>query len=418
MLTDTACGTAAPQGSPQNQDPLHGPLHGVRILDLSTVVAGPFGAALCADLGAEVTKIELPDGSDALRKLQPVKGDLSLYWKVTNRGKRGITLDVRKAEGRALLLRLAAQADVLVENFRAGKLEEWGLDFETLHAANPRLVVLRLTGFGQTGPYRQRGGFARIFEAMSGLTQLTGEVDGTPLHMNFPLGDTVAGLFAAFAIAAEMVRLRSDPAARGVEIDLCATEALFRMLEPLAVEREQLGLVRGHHGNRATYTAPSNMYRSADGMTFSLVASSQPIFRRLCAALELHDLPDDPRFADNVNRVANAGELDAALAAAFAALPFALLTARLTEAGVPHTKIYTIDDIAADPHFIAREAIIRLPDPELGSVPAPCVVPRVKGRPASVPRSGPALGEHNEAVYGALGLSEAALEQLRRDKVI
>ncbi|MEX3979015.1 CaiB/BaiF CoA transferase family protein [Paraburkholderia sp. EG287A] len=418
MLTDSALATAtgAPQDTPQGQQ--GGPLAGVRILDLSTVVAGPFGATLCADLGADVTKIELPDGSDALRKLQPVKDDISLYWKVTNRGKRGITLDVRKAEGRALLLRLAAQADVLVENFRAGKLEEWGLDFETLHAANPRLVVLRLTGFGQTGPYRQRGGFARIFEAMSGLTQLTGETNGAPLHMNFPMGDTVAGLFAAFSIAAEMVRMRSDPAARGVEIDLSATEALFRMLEPLAVEREQLGLVRGHHGNRATYTAPSNMYRSADGVMFSLVASSQPIFRRLCAALELHDVPDDARFVDNVSRVTHAAELDARLERAFAALPFARLGARLTEAGVPHTKIYTIDDIAADPHFIARETIIRLPDADLGSVPAPCVVPRVKGRPAGVPRSGPALGEHNEAVYGALGLSAEALAQLRRDKVI
>ena len=337
---------------------------------------------------------------------------------MTNRGKRGITLDVRKAAGRALFLRLVQDTDVLVENFRAGKLEEWGLDVETLHAVNPRLVVLRLTGFGQTGPYRQRGGFARIFEAMSGLTQLTGEANGTPLHMNFPLGDTVAGLFAAFAIAAEMVRMRSDPEASGVEIDLSATEALFRMLEPLAVEREQLGLVRGHHGNRATYTAPSNMYRSADGVAFSLVASTQPIFRRLCAALELSDVPDDPRFVDNVNRVVHASALDALLQGAFAALPFARLSARLTEAGVPHTKIYTIDDIAADPHFIAREAIIRLPDPDLGTVPAPCIVPRVKGRAVPAPRSGPALGEHNEAVYGALGLDAQALAQLRREQVI
>ncbi|WP_028219140.1 CaiB/BaiF CoA transferase family protein [Paraburkholderia oxyphila] len=398
--------------------PPRGPLAGVRILDLSTVVAGPFGATLCADLGAEVTKIELPDGSDALRKLQPVKDDMALYWKVTNRGKRGITLDVRKAAGRTLFLRLVQDTDVLVENFRAGKLEEWGLDVETLHAANPRLVVLRLTGFGQTGPYRQRGGFARIFEAMSGLTQLTGEADGTPLHMNFPLGDTVAGLFAAFAIAAELVRMRSDPEASGVEIDLSATEALFRMLEPLAVEREQLGLVRGHHGNRATYTAPSNMYRSADGVAFSLVASTQPIFRRLCAALELGGVPDDPRFADNVSRVAHAAALDALLQGAFAALPFELLSARLTEAGVPHTKIYTIDDIAADPHFIAREAIIRLPDPELGTVPAPCIVPRVKGRTVPAPRSGPALGEHNEEVYGALGLDAQTLAQLRSEQVI
>lgn len=395
-----------------------GPLDGVRILDLATVLAGPFGAALCADLGAEVLKIELPDGSDALRQLQPVKDDLALYWKVTNRGKRGITLDVRKPAGRELLLRLVAGADVLVENFRAGKLEEWGLDAATLHAANPRLVLLRLTGFGQTGPYRRNGGFARVFEAMSGLTHLCGEDGGMPLHMNFPLGDTVAGVFAAFALCAEMVRMRSDPGASGVEIDLSATEALLRMLEPLAVEREQLGQVRGHHGNRATYTSPSNMYRSADGIAFSLVASSQPIFRRLCAALELSGVVDDPRFADNVSRVRHGEALDALLARAFAGKSFARLSELLTEAGVPHTKIYTIDDIVEDPHFAAREAIIRLPDPDLGSIPAPCIVPRVVGRQLPVPRSGPAVGEHNAEVYRELGLDEQAIEDLRRDGVI
>ena len=398
--------------------PSQGPLAGVRILDLSAVVAGPFGTALCADLGADVTKIELPDGSDALRKLQPVKGELSLYWKVTNRGKRGITLDVRKPEGRALLLKLAAQADVLVENFRSGKLEEWGLDFDTLHAVNPRLVVLRLTGFGQTGPYRQNGGFARVFEAMSGLTNLCGEAGGMPLHMNFPLGDTVAGTFAAFAIAAEMVRMRSDPEALGVEIDLSATEALFRMLEPLAVEHEQLGVVRGHNGNRATYTAPSNMYMSADGVSFTLVASSQPIFRRLCAMLGMETLPDDPRFLDNVSRVQHGPTLDALLAEAFAKLPFDQLDARLTTAGVPHTRIYTIEDIVADPHFTARDTVIRLPDPDLGTIPAPCIVPRVKGREIPPPRSGPSLGEHNAHVYGELGLDEAALARLKQEKVI
>ncbi|WP_345816752.1 CoA transferase (plasmid) [Paraburkholderia sp. PREW-6R] len=398
--------------------PSQGPLAGVRILDLSAVVAGPFGTTLCADLGARVTKIELPDGSDALRTLQPVKGKHALYWKVTNRGKRGITLDVRKPAGRDLMLRLVARADVLVENFRAGKLEEWGLDMATLHAANPRLVVLRLTGFGQTGPYRQNGGFARIFEAMSGLTNLCGEAGRMPLHMNFPLGDTVAGTFAAFAIAAEMVRMRSDPDAPGVEIDLSATEALFRMLEPLAVEHEQLGQVRGHHGNRATYTAPSNMYASADGVSFSLVASSQPIFRRLCAMLGMEALADDPRFIDNVSRVAHGETLDALLAEAFAQIPFDTLDARLTAAGVPHTKIYTIEDIVADPHFQAREAIIRLPDPDLGSVPAPCIVPRVRGRTMPPPRSGPAVGEHNADVYGELGLDLATLAKLREEGVI
>jgi crotonobetainyl-CoA:carnitine CoA-transferase CaiB-like acyl-CoA transferase len=395
-----------------------GPLADIRILDLSTVLAGPFGATLCADLGADVIKIELPDGSDALRKLEPSKDGMPLYWKVTNRGKRGVTLDVRKPGGRAAFLRMAAASDVIVENFRSGKLEDWGLGMDVLHEVNPRLVVLRLTGFGQTGPYRQKAGFARIFEAMSGLTNLTGEPGGMPLHTNFPLGDTIAGLFGAFSIAAEMVRMRANPDARGVEIDLSATEALFRLLEPLAVEYEQSGTVRGHQGNNASYTAPSNMYVSADGVRFSLVASSQAIFRRLCTAIGKADVAQDPRFLDNPGRVANTDALNEILDRSFGASAFDELSRRLGAAGVPHSKIYTIEDIIRDPQFLARQAIIRLPDPELGSIPAPCIVPRVPGRTLPVPRSGPATGEHNDEVYRSLGFGQDEIAQLKRDGVI
>jgi crotonobetainyl-CoA:carnitine CoA-transferase CaiB-like acyl-CoA transferase len=394
------------------------PLHGVRILDMATVVAAPFGAALCADLGAEVIKLELPDGSDPLRGLAPVKEGLPLYWKVTNRGKQGITLDVRKPEGRDLFLQLIRDVDVLVENFRSGTLERWGLDMATLHASNPRLVVLRLTGFGQTGPYRTRAGFARIFEAMSGLTNLTGEAGGPPMHMNFPIGDLIAGLFAAFAIAAEMVRMRSDPQACGTEIDLSATEALMRVLEPLAVEREQLGLVRSRTGNLASYTAPSNMYASADGVYFSLVASSDATWRRLCQALDLPGLLEDARFTSNPRRVRHGIELDALLADWFGQRSFSEIAAALDATEVPYSKTYTIDDILDDPQVRSRGAIVRMPDPELGSIPAPCIVPRAAGRPTVPSRSGPLLGEHNAAIYARLGLDDAAIEQLRRRGVV
>jgi crotonobetainyl-CoA:carnitine CoA-transferase CaiB-like acyl-CoA transferase len=398
--------------------PVGGPMAGVRILDMATVLAAPFAATLCADLGAEVVKLELPDGSDPLRSLEPLKDGKALYWKVTNRGKKGITLDVRKPRGRELFLQLVASFDVLVENFRAGTLERWGIGPEQLFQANPRLVVLRVTGFGQSGPNAKRPGFARIFEAMSGLTHLTGEADGAPLHMNFPIGDTVAGVFGAFAVAAELLRLRADPDARGAEIDLSATEALMRMLEPLAVEREQLGLVRRRSGNLASYTAPSNMYRTADGQHFTLVASSDAIFRRLCAALQLGHLDTDPRFSRNPARVRHRAELDAILARCFAERPYAQVARLLDAAEVPFSKAYTVDDILADAHFQARGAVIRLPDDELGSVPAPCTVPRVVGRAGAVPRSGPAVGQHNAEVYGALGLDQAALGLLRQDGVI
>ncbi|MEO7009040.1 MAG: CoA transferase [Caldimonas sp.] len=395
-----------------------GALAGVRILDMATVLAAPFGATLCADHGAEVLKLELPDGSDALRALQPVKDGHGLWWKVANRGKRGISLDVRKPEGRALFLRLLAGYDVLVENFRVGTLDRWGLDAATLFAVNPRLIVLRLTGFGQTGPYRSRPGFARIFEAMSGFTNLTGEAGGTPLHSNFPVGDAVAGVFVAFSIAAEVARLRGDPQAMGVEVDLSATEALFRLLDPLAVEHEQLGIVRGPEGNRASYTAPSNMYCSADGTAFSLVASSNPIFARLCVAIGRPEWSSDSRFATNPARVLNLAELDAGLAAWFSTRDYAAIAAVLEAAGVPYAKVSTIADVAADPQMVAREAIVRLPDPDYGSLPAPCIVPRVAGREQPVPRTGPAVGEHNAEVYGALGLDAAELARLRAAQVI
>jgi crotonobetainyl-CoA:carnitine CoA-transferase CaiB-like acyl-CoA transferase len=208
-----------------------GVLNGVRILDMATFLAAPFAATLCADLGAEVVKIELPSGPDPLRSLAPVKGKHSIHWKISNRGKDGITLDVRKPEGRALLLRLLPSFDVLVENFRTGTLDSWGLDLATLHAANPRLIVLRVTGFGQTGPDARRPGFARIFEAMSGFAHLIGEPTGSPQHMNYALGDMIAGLFGAFSITAALAEHARRPEAPGREIDLSATEAMFRLLE-------------------------------------------------------------------------------------------------------------------------------------------------------------------------------------------
>ncbi len=395
-----------------------GALSGVRILDMATVLAAPFGATLCADHGADVVKLELPDGSDTLRFLQPVKDGSALWWKVANRGKRGISLDVRQARGRELFLQMLPSFDVLVENFRTGTMDRWGLDAATLFAANPRLVILRLTGFGQTGPDRLRPGFARIFEARSGFTSLTGEKGGSPLHSNFPVGDAVAGLFAAFSIAAEIARLRGDPQAKGVEVDLSATEALFRLLDPLPVEHEQLGLVRQPEGNCASYTAPSNMYASQEQVYFTVVASSNAIFARLVAAMGRPEWASDPRFDTNPHRVQNLQALDTALSQWFAAQTYAHIERTLEEAGVPFSKVYTIEDIQADPQFIAREAIVRLPDPQYGSLPAPCIVPRVLGRHMPIPRTGPDVGEHNAQVFAEFGVDATELAALKAQGVI
>lgn len=395
-----------------------GPLRGLRILDMATVVAAPFAASLCSDLGADVVKLELPDGSDPLRSLAPVEPGHALYWKVLNRGKRGISLDVRHAEGRAIFLQLVQQFDVLVENFRPGTLDRWGLDLRALHASNPRLTVLRLTGFGQTGPYASRPGFARIFEAMSGLAHLTGEADGGPLHMNFPLGDSIAGLFAAFGIAAEAAYRRSHPEAAGREIDLSATDALLRVLEPLAVERERCGQARQRTGARATYTAPSNIYRTHDGAWITLVGTSDVIFRRICAAMGSSELASDPRYATNPKRVENLESLDALIAAWCLSHTLEELSAKLNASDIPFSKVYSIDDVLQDPHFHSRQSFIRLPDPDLGSVPAPSMVPRFTGYHPMPPRTGPSVGEHNQEVFQSLGLGEQDMEQLRQSRVI
>ncbi len=404
--------------SQQEKSNAQGPLSGIRILDMATVIAGPFASTLCADLGADVVKLELPTSNDPLRNFAPMKDEHSLYWKVTNRGKSGITLDVRKPKGRELLLKMLPNFDVLVENFRTGTFDQWGLDIKTLHEANPRLIVLRLTGFGQTGPYARRPGFARIFEAMSGFTHLTGMTDGPPQHMNYPLGDVVAGLFGSFSIAAALVESSKTPNMVGREIDLSATEAMMRLLDPLAVEFEQLNYIRQRSGSRATYTAPSNIYRTSDGVWVSIVGSSDPIFKRFCIAMGMDELVSSEKFSNNQARLKNLDEIDQIITKWCLSETFESLAIALDRNEVPFTKVYGIDDVLNDPHFKERKAIIRLPDEDLGSIPAPCIVPRFSGIPNHAPHSGAKTGAHNNSFYTDLGLSEDEISQLKTDKII
>lgn len=241
-----------------------GPLAGLKVLDIATIIAGPMAGSLLADFGAEVVKLELPGLGDGLRGFPPFKDGKPLWWKVTNRGKRHGTLDLRKPEGVRLFLDLVAQSDVLIENFRPGTLDRWGLDIAPLWAANPKLVVLRVSGFGQTGPMATQPGFARIFEAMGGLTHITGDPDRPPVHTGYPLADSVGGLFGAFAICAALLKVARSDRDEGEEIDLALTEAMFRVLESLAIEYDQLGAVRERVGNKNTYSAPSDVYMTAD----------------------------------------------------------------------------------------------------------------------------------------------------------
>jgi crotonobetainyl-CoA:carnitine CoA-transferase CaiB-like acyl-CoA transferase len=399
-------------------DKATGPLRGLKIVDISTVVAGPFAAGLLGDYGAEVIKVEMPGAGDSLRALAPHKDGKPLWWKVTNRNKRGVTLDLRQPDGRDLFARLIAGADVLVENFRPGTLDGWGITRAWLQEISPRLTILRVTGFGQDGPYAGRPGFARIFEAMSGFTQICGEEDGRPLHLGYPISDAVAGLFGAVGILAALHDLALHPEKRGQEIDCSATEAMLRALEFLAIEYDQLGAVRTRSGNRSQYAAPGNVYRTADGKWASIAASTQSIFERLCTALDLRSLLRDERYATNPARVRNYKVLDEILGVAIGKLTLADLHDSLTKHEVGFSPIYDIADVFADPQFKARQAIVEVPDSELGSVRMQGVVPRFSETPGAVRRAGPTIGEHNDEVYGGLGLTAAQIAGLKARKVI
>jgi len=398
---------------------MSGPLQGIRILDISTVIAGPWSATLLADLGAEVLKVELPGRGDALRALPPFKDGAPLWWKVTNRNKRGVTLDLRAPEGAALLERLLPRYDVLVENFRPGTLERWGLGTARLFAARPGLVLLRVTGFGQTGPYRNRPGFARVFEAMSGFASICGEADGPPLHAGFPIADAVGGLFGAMGILAALRRRDGEPGCPGQEIDLSMLEAMLRVLDFLPAEYDQLGVVRGRHGNTSQHGAPGNVYRTRDDRWVSLPATTQSVFERLCAALERPDLVADPRFASNPERVRHRDALDAIVAEALARRDLAEWSRVMDAHAVAFAPVYDIADVFADPHLAAREALVTVRDAELGEMRMQNVVPRFPDSPGEVRCTGPALGQHNDEVFGGeLGLPAAELDRLRRAGVI
>lgn len=395
-----------------------GPLAGLRVLDISTVVAGPLAATLLADFGADVLKVELPTKGDSLRGLAPHKNGVPLWWKVTNRNKKGITLDLRKAQGRDILARLLADRDVLVENFRTGTLDRWGITREWLQAINPRLTILRLTAFGQTGPYRQRPGFARICEAMSGFTRMCGHEDGPPLHLGYPVADAVGGLFGALGILAALYRLKCDPTARGQEIDCSMAEAMLRIIDFLAIEYDQLGAVRVGTGNRSQYAAPGNIYLTSDGKWASIAASTQSIFERFCKALDLDALLAEPRYRDNPSRVKNWESLDRVVAARIRTISMQDLRDRLAAHEVGFSPIYDASDIFNDPQFLARQAIVQVEDEELGPVRMQGVVPRFSETPTTVRNAGPSLGQHNGEIFAALGLSENEIEGLKKNEVI
>lgn len=396
-----------------------GPLHGIRVLDISTVIAAPLAATLLADYGADVVKVELPGTGDPLRGFPPFKDGKALWWKVTNRGKRLITLDLRTKRGREIFLRLLPGFDVLVENFRPGTLDKWGMDSQALWAANPTLTILRASGFGQDGPYATRPGFARLFEAMGGLTYLTGEADAAPMHSAYPLGDAIGGLFGAVGILAALCRRFRGPVERGEEIDLSLTEATLRVLEQFAIEYDQLGVVRNRNGNASQYAAPSHVFKTSDGRYVSLAGSTDRTFARNAAAIGRPDLADDPRFESNRARVQHAAELNRIFDAWIGEHTLDDVVHAFVQADGTLAPVYSADQIFADPQFIARDALPSVADDDFGSVRMQGIVPRFRNDPCTLGRAAGALGRDSHQIYvNELGISEAEYEQLERERII
>lgn len=402
---------------------MSGPLEGLKVLDISNVIAGPFAAALLGDFGADVLKVELPmkgnSGGDALRALPPHKEGKPLLWKAVNRNKRAVTLDLRKPAGQALFRRLLPKFDVLVENYRPGTLDKWGLDKAALWQLQPKLVILRVTGFGQTGPYAGYAGFARLFEAYSGLAYITRAAGDPPMHPGYPIGDPISGVFGAFGVLTALIHRMKHPDAPGQEIDLSCTEAMMRLLEVLPIEHDQLGLVHEPVGAGNAYVSPSGMFRAGDGGWVSFTAATQNVFQRLCALLGREDLLADPRYASNQERMKHQPELNAIVAAWIGARPAREAVRELSEAGVAVAPVYSNSEVAADAQVVFRKSITRVKDEDFGSVAVPCVVPRLSATPGEARTAGPAPGAHNDEVYGSwLGMSEDERTALQRDGVI
>ncbi len=394
------------------------PLDGIRVLELGQILAAPFAATLLGYFGAEVIKIELPSKGDPLRGWRELDDDgTSLWWRSLGRDKKSVTLDVRTEDGCRLARRLIAHCDVLIESFRPGTLEKWGLDPEALQAEHPRLVIARVSGFGQTGPDAQRPGYASVCEAVAGLRHVTGEPGERPVRANLSLGDSLTGLHAALGVLLALLE-RERGSQRGQVVDVAITEAVFNVLEAMVPEYHRRGVVRQPTGAALTGVVPSNTYPTVEGSWVVIGANNAANFERLMRAVERPDLAADPALAHNAGRVARQDEIDAAIAAWTGVRPLAAVLEALAAAAVPAGPINSIADISADPHFRARGLFEEV---EVGGRPleVPAMAPRLSATPGRTRRAGPDLGEHTrEVLQGLLGLADAEIEDLRRRHVV
>lgn len=393
-----------------------GALNGLRVIEMGQLIAGPFAGKTLGEFGADVIKIEAPGAGDPLRNWRLIQDGTSVWWQVQSRNKRSIALDLRSAEGQDIARKLIEGADVLIENFRPGTLEGWGMGYEQLARLNPGLVMLRISGYGQTGPYRDLPGFGAIGEAMGGLRHLTGEPGKVPVRCGISIGDTLAALHGTIGILTALYH-RKVNGGLGQVVDVALNEAVFNVMESLVPEYSAFGVVREAAGSALPGIAPSNAYRCSDG--FVLIAgNADSIFKRLMQAIGRDELAADPGLADNGGRVARVVELDQAIEAWTQSRSIDQVLAELGRARVPAGKVYTAKDIAEDPHYRARDMILRQTTRDGHELDVPGVVPKLLGTPGSVRSSAPRLGDDTDAVLNEIGLSSQDIAALRVRKVV
>ena len=391
-------------------------LRGVRVIEMGQLIAGPFAGKTLGEFGAEVIKIEPPGAGDPLRNWRMLKEGTSVWWQVQSRNKRSIALDLRSPEGQDIARRLIAEADVLIENFRPGTLEGWGMGWDVLSELNPGLVMLRISGYGQTGPYRDLPGFGAIGEALGGLRHLTGEPGRVPVRCGISIGDTLAALHGTIGILTALYH-RKVNGGKGQVIDVALNEAVFNVMESLIPEYSAFGAVREAAGSALPGIAPSNAYRCTDG--YVLVAGNgDSIFKRLMQVIGRMDLVDDPELANNAGRVARVVELDGAIGAWTAVRTVDEVLHALGEARVPAGKVYTARDIVEDPHYRARDMILSQTTRDGYELDVPGIVPKLLGTPGTVRSSAPRLGDDTDAVLQELGISPEEISALRNKQVV
>lgn len=393
-------------------------LQGVRVLDVSTVIAAPFAAGLMADFGADVIKVEQPDGGDPFRKLGPYHKGEVLRWATMGRNKRCVTLDLRKEEGKAIFLDLAAKCDVLIENFRTGTLDKWGLDSETIRMINPDIIITRITGYGQTGPYANVAGFGTPATAFSGMTYITGYEDRPPVSPSFSLVDYITGLYA---VMSTMMALYHRDALNGKaqEIDVSLYEGIFRMMEILVADFHKNGKIRKRMPKLSGTSSPGGTYETKDGKWIVLVCSTDRTYEYLTRAMNRADLLKNTLFSTMKARVENDAAIDALVREWVSTLDYAALKEVVDREGVPVSLVYNAEDIFSDPHYAARENIVEMPHPTLGTIKMPGVVPKFSETPGEIKWVGPELGSHNFEVYNELlGITKEQMEVLKSKRIL